>query len=299
MPPESEPKPDFQEANSPEPSTESRRKRSPTTFQKLLQQPWNGRTVQWFGITALVGLSHQFLLSIFGFDFRVLTWAGGVAGLVWVFSLLMAVLAFFISHPPGDAEIQKRLMKRGGLLCGGAVILSAISMLSPAIQSARQAATNAQGNVFVERTFANGRFSVRVPQSWKPTENSEPQAGVLQLSDPQNEVQLVAYAVHHADVPVKTLSELQRLEVKDMSESLNNVKSEIVMDRKWATPAEIETVLTGSTESMNYWYLLRLAEYGDYWVEIRFWAMPSRLDHHGELIAQIADSLQPLTTDSQ
>lgn len=289
MPPESDPQ--SPESNPPEPQN----RRSYTNFEKFLQYPWAGLTALWFGIAGVAGCSNDLMLWLFDFDFTILEWGGGVAALLFIFSLLMAILAFFVSHPPTNKETQDRLLIWGALLFGAGVLLTLPPLISPAVKAAK----NAQGNSFVEKTFADGRFSVRVPQSWEPTETAEPQAGVLQLSDPENELQFIAYAAHKADVPVETLSALQRLQTKELSRTLNNVRSEIVMDRKWATPAEIETVLTGSTETMNFWYLLRQAEYGDYWIELRFWTKPSQLEQNGELIAEIADSVQPLTDDSQ
>lgn len=290
-----ESEPESPESNPPEPTGDSHKKRSPTALEKILQYPWAGLTVLFFGIAGVTGSGYEVLLRLFGFDFTILSWISGVAALLFVFGLPMTVLAYFITHPPAKKETQHRLLVWGGALFASAVLLTLPPLILPAVQSARQAA----GNTLVEKTFANDRFSLQVPQSWQPVENAQPQAGVLQLSDPHDELQLVAYAVHQADVPAKTLSELQRLQVKEMSRSLNNVKSEIVMDRKWATPAEIETTLTGSTETANYWYLLRHIEYGDYWIEIRFGTTPSRLDHYAELMAQITDSVQPASVDGQ
>lgn len=267
-------------------------KEDETRFQKFLSRPWTGWAVFCFGVTFLGG-GIEGVLALFGVDPILPAVVSVLASLALIFCGSMAGLAFFMNRTVVDHPLRRRLIVRGAIMSGLGFLLTSLSILIPAGFAAYNAA---YGNHFSEQTFAGGRFAIEVPDSWEPDSSYGTIPDSLQLSDSPNDLHLLASAVRKADLTVSSLSELRRLQLKAITDYLEDAESEIIPGEQIDDTVRIDTVVRGSINGRRKWFYLRHLSSGEYWVEVQLWTSPSRLEEHGELLGHIANSFHRVET---
>ena len=260
-----------------------------SSWQKLLLgKPWWGLTVLLFGLATVFTSLGETCLTL-----GVSATAGlfsMVVGLLVTFSVLTFLLGAgsFVYRLLGFAKSipkpkNSRLVKYGSWAFGVGILLSTINVSVVAIP-------NVQANTWTAKPLINHEnVWIETPGTWE-AQNSNPFAE--HYYDATHDLTIVISVVSKQDAAAASLKQVSQNSVKALSQSLGSVRvvhtEEYVRDGQRRLLTEFQG--EGSNQMLLH-FVLNHIDLDGHWLEVRFFAFPSKIESARDTINRFMDSL--------
>ena len=254
---------------------------------QIRTRPWWGYTcVVLGGLFAVMG-SIDLLSLITGFD---LSWLSGLASGLLTLALLACLVCTLIARFVRDSPPDNRpMLKLAGVLAAVGIACMMMVLAIPASFAASAAANAARTDT---HQFAGGRGQISIPGNWQQNEELSRQMGALIMSDLDKNLFLYVYGVMRVDSTSRSFDRFAQGAINKFKSQLRQTE---VVETRQSTAARFElteTRINCVLEDTKAQYLARYVDCGDLWVEARVWGPVSAMQEHGELAAQILDSIE-------
>lgn len=252
---------------------------------RFISLPWGGMTLLCMGANISMSSFGQLYALSTGDRSPLLTEdspvvAGYLLGVMGIFLMWLVKSGYRASgRQLRPLRSARRWGLAGGVSLGIGMGLSMLTLLIPALHTARQAGEAAERHRRMMNSqwdihpFAQGRWAVSVPAGCEIPPGVEPQEGVLLLVSPDQEFFMEASAVRQAEITPSTLEEVAALSLDQLRQDGKETFPDGDSRRETigGYPALVTPLIIRS-DGTDVPVELNLLKTGQEWVELRFWS---------------------------
>ena len=281
---------------------ESSPRNSPATPVLASQHwPWGQVGLLLFGISMCLSIDRT-SISIVGetvaWIIEKLAWLGSLCLLTSLVCAVLELVARRKARRDGSEILHLPWLRKATIAAWSVFFLSLlISMFVPAIGRAYQAAKQAGSQKLAAgpwnvHPFANDMFQVSAPANWEAMPDPLPAGISIQLSDRENDLLFVASVVPKQDLSAASLDAFRQYVVtQSLQQSFSGLAIEEERQRHVDGYPAIDFKITGTINGANLIFLSRIAEYPNYWMEVRIGTTRSRFSENEAMFEKIMATL--------